>query len=150
MRRNLCDRHASLTQFLCDQLNSLRLHPQAIRSDPIEQVIIPTPADGLWTVTINGTSIPQGPQNFAVCVNVSRLPVALTASIQASPVSGDAPLTVSFSSLGSTGTISSIKWDFGDGSTDTGATVSHTYTAIGQFTAIVTLISSNALRMLSE
>ena len=54
-----------------------------------------------------------------------------TASFACTPSSGDSPLTVSFnasSSHDSDGTIAAYQWSFGDGSSDTGVTTSHTYT----------------------
>ena len=111
--------------------------------DPIEQVIVPVPAIGVWTVAVAGTSIPQNSQAFAVCVNVARQPLPLAAAIQASPVSGPGPLTVSFSSAGSTGNIVSFAWDYGDGQKDTGASVIHTYSTLGQFIATLTVTDSN-------
>jgi len=60
------------------------------------------------------------------------------AVISATPISGSAPLTVSFDGGGSTdsdGAISSYVWNFGDGSSATGKTVSHTYTTEATFTA---------------
>src|SRR5262249_27831757 len=51
------------------------------------------------------------------------------ASISATPLSGNAPLTVQFDgnrSYDSDGTISSFAWTFGDGATGTGSSVSHT------------------------
>ena len=113
--------------------------------DPIEQIIIDAPISGIWTVVVKGSSIPQGSQPFAVCVNVPRQPVPLVAQIQASPVQGEAPLTVSFTSLGSAGTITSYVWNFGDGSQDTSNTpnLSHTYQSIGTFTASLTITDTN-------
>jgi len=54
-------------------------------------------------------------------------PVAV---MSATPDTGIAPLTVSFNSAGSNdpdGSITSYAWDFGDGSTATGATATHNY-----------------------
>jgi PKD repeat protein len=57
-------------------------------------------------------------------------------SAQASPSSGAAPLAVT---LTATGDAISYVWDFGDGSpTAAGASVQHTYTAYGRYTAVVT------------
>lgn len=57
------------------------------------------------------------------------------------PTSGDAPLVVNFDASGSSdpdGSATDYFWDFGDGSTATGPTVSHTYTTGGTYT--VTLV----------
>src|SRR5579862_1849405 len=63
----------------------------------------------------------------------NKLPVAV---LDASPSSGDAPLNVMFTSTGSfdpDGTISTFAWDFGDGTSGSGATVSHTFAATGLY-----------------
>ncbi|MEW5986196.1 MAG: PKD domain-containing protein [Chloroflexota bacterium] len=55
---------------------------------------------------------------------------------------GDIPLTVNFSSAGSTdpdGTVSGYLWDFGDGATSTEANPSHTYTAAGKYVVTLTV-----------
>jgi PKD repeat protein len=65
-------------------------------------------------------------------------PVVLAA---ASPASADIPVTVAFSSAGSSdpgGSIASYLWDFGDGFTSTEANPSHTYNTPGPFVANVT------------
>ena len=107
--------------------------------DPIEQVLVANPQNGIWKINISGASIPAGSQPFAICCNSSLLPV--TVSISASPDSGPAPLSVSFSGqLGGSG--NDYKWDFGDGTSDQGADhflVSHTYTTAGAYTAILTV-----------
>jgi len=64
------------------------------------------------------------------------------ADLVAIPVSGEAPLTVTFDAVGSSdadGTISSYSWSFGDGSIGSGVAVDHTYTSAGQFTAVLTV-----------
>ncbi|MCA9753996.1 MAG: S8 family serine peptidase [Gemmatimonadetes bacterium] len=35
----------------------------------IERVVLPSPSPGTWTVRVRGTSVPEGPQGFAVVVN---------------------------------------------------------------------------------
>ena len=66
----------------------------------------------------------------------------LQAAVTGNPTNGTAPLAVTLNGLASTGNLSSYQWDFGDGSTGTGATPSHTYTTAGSHTAKLTF--SNA------
>jgi PKD repeat protein len=57
-----------------------------------------------------------------------------TAVMSANPLSGTAPLTVTFDGSASTdpdGSVTTWLWRFGDGSTATGAVVTHTYTTNG-------------------
>lgn len=64
------------------------------------------------------------------------------ARITAAPTAGVAPLAVSFNGTTSSdadGTIASHAWTFGDGATGSGATVSHTYAAVGTYTARLTV-----------
>ncbi|GAB2812141.1 PQQ-dependent sugar dehydrogenase [Lentzea nigeriaca] len=67
---------------------------------------------------------------------------APTARASANRLSGAAPLTVDFSSAGSSdpenGALT-YSWNFGDGSTSTAANPSHTYTANGQYTVTLTV-----------
>ena len=65
-----------------------------------------------------------------------------TASFTATPVSGQAPLTVAFdasASIDADGSITSYSWNFGDGSSGTGVTASRTYAAAGTFTTVLTV-----------
>jgi len=68
----------------------------------------------------------------------------LEAKLSATPTSGPAPLSVTFSAAGSTGPIVSFALDFGDGSspysgTDITVSISHTYTTPGTYTAVLTV-----------
>lgn len=65
--------------------------------------------------------------------------------IAAEPTTGAAPLEVSFDGSGSTspfGEIVDYLWDFGDGGTDEGAGVTHTYTDVGRHTARLTIVDA--------
>ncbi|MET7636128.1 carbohydrate-binding protein [Streptomyces sp. NPDC005078] len=69
----------------------------------------------------------------------NRNPVAVAA---ADKTSGPTPLTVAFSSAGSSdpeGKALTYSWDFGDGSTSTAANPSHTYTTTGTFRPTLTV-----------
>lgn len=74
-------------------------------------------------------------------------PPPVVAVINVSTNSGDAPLEVVFDGSGSSTTNASISeyaWDFGDGNADSGAQVSHTYTADGVYTAWLTVTDSES------
>jgi PKD repeat protein len=66
---------------------------------------------------------------------------APVAAFTATPTSGDAPLTVSFTDE-STGTPASWAWDLGDGSSSSEQNVSHTYTSAGSYTVTLTVSSA--------
>ena len=65
-----------------------------------------------------------------------------TADFEGSPLSGDAPLTVSFTDL-STQSPTSWSWTFGDGGSSSAQNPSHQYTGIGDYT--VSLHACNAV-----
>ena len=76
---------------------------------------------------------------LAGCALFNITPVA---RITVSVTSGNSPLTVTFDGSGSTdadGIIAGYLWDFGDGATDDGDVVTHTFTATTQTTYTVTL-----------
>jgi len=70
-------------------------------------------------------------------------PVPLQAVISAAPGSGTVPLIVSFNSADSKGEISTRLWDFGDGTTSTETTPSHTYSTAGTYYASLKLVSQS-------
>jgi PKD repeat protein len=95
----------------------------------------------LSDITFSGSSfnvtLPQ--QSITLFVipagNGNQPPVA---AISATPISGLAPLTVSFNGSSSSdpdGTIASYAWDFGDSTGASGVTASHTYNTAGSYTA---------------
>ncbi|MBV5329493.1 MAG: PKD domain-containing protein [Chlorobium sp.] len=63
----------------------------------------------------------------------------LKAIITADTLTGPAPLSVNFNATTSTGTISTFQWDFGDGATAAGNTVSHAYSTAGAYTTKLTV-----------
>ncbi|NME71894.1 PKD domain-containing protein [Flammeovirga aprica] len=74
--------------------------------------------------------------------NPNLPPVAM---ISADPVSGTEPLTVNFNASASSdadGSIASYAWDFGNGTTETGIEVSHTFTTAGSYN-VVLLVTDN-------
>ncbi len=74
-------------------------------------------------------------QTTIITVNENTPPTAVLA---ANPTSGNAPLTVTFSSAGSSdadGDSLTYAWDFGDSLSALGASVSHTYPNAGRYTA---------------
>lgn len=76
---------------------------------------------------------------FAGVEPVNNPPIAV---LSANPVSGDAPLLVTFDASGSSdpnGDAITYNWDFGDGSTASGITIDHTFTTDGLFRVILTV-----------
>jgi gliding motility-associated-like protein len=106
---------------------------------------------GIYTVTMTLTNPTTG------CVtNVVQLDTMydLGLTVNATPISGCVPLTTTFTAFAYTtspyGVIApypygptTYSWNFGDGGTGASAPVSHTYTAIGIYTAVVTATTNN-------
>ena len=101
-------------------------------------------AAGTYNVVLTVTDNQGGTGTKTLPVTVTAANAAPTSSFTFAPTN----LVVAFDGAGSSdpdGTIASYAWDFGDGTTGTGATVSHTYTTAG--TRTVTLVvtdNSNA------
>jgi PKD repeat protein len=69
----------------------------------------------------------------------------LTAATSASPTTGNAPLSVSFTGSATGGTAPySYSWAFGDGSTSTTQNPSHTYSTAGTYTATLTVTDTSS------
>ncbi len=93
---------------------------------------------GTFTVTLTATnSCGSDTETKTDYITVSDVP---TAGFTGSPISGEVPLTVTFTNTSSGAT--SYSWDFGDTQTSTAQNPSHTYTSAGTYT--VTLTATNS------
>jgi PKD repeat protein len=95
---------------------------------------------GTYTVTLE-VSNSAGTSEATVQVTVDERVVAPIARLVASATTVEENQPVRFTSL-SINNPTRLTWDFGDGTTDTGSSVTHTYTRAGRYT--VTLRASNA------
>jgi glucose/arabinose dehydrogenase len=106
--------------------------------------------DGALYVLDYGTGFFNGDQNSALyrydyIAGGRRAP---TAAAAADRTSGQAPLSVTFSSAGSSdpeGGALRYSWDFGDGTTSTAANPTKTYTANGTYTVTLTVTDPDNL-----
>ena len=83
-------------------------------------------------------------------VGANRWPVA---TATAAPTGGDVPLSVDFSSAGSTdpdGAVASFVWDFGDGATSIESNPSHVYTIGGPYVATLSVTDNGGAQTMQE
>lgn len=109
----------------------------------IEQNPVHTYKAGKYTVTLTARNIVGS--NAVTKYNYIYVGTGMLAPVtafSASPTSSSAPLNVSFTD-NSTGSPTSWKWNFGDGTTSIEQNPMHTYTKAGQYT--VTLTTNNAV-----
>jgi alpha-mannosidase len=108
-------------------------------------ITIPSLARGtayVWRIAVTDPSGNTTLSNLASFTTIANHPPVATAS--AVPTSGPAPLSVTFSSAGSSdpdGDPITLAWAFGDGQTATGPSATHVYT-FGSFTATLTVTDS--------
>ena len=95
-------------------------------------------AAGTYTVTLRVTDDKGAVGTTTRSVTVSRTNVAPTASFTSTCTTSACSFDASGSS-DSDGTVASYAWDFGDGTTGTGATPSHPYTTGGTYTVKLTV-----------
>lgn len=104
--------------------------------DPVHTYTLP----GSYTVILT-VSNPSGSSSATKSIAVNKPVSELVAGFDAAPLSGDAPLKVTFTDT-STGNPSSWSWDFGDGSSGSSEkSPSHIFQKEGSY--IVTLTVSN-------
>ena len=92
-------------------------------------------AAGTYTASLTVTG--AGGSDTASATITVNAPAPL-ASFSASPTSGFAPLSVSFTDA-SSGTITAWAWAFGDGGTSSASNPNHTYTSAGTYTVSLTV-----------
>ena len=105
---------------------------------------------GIFTTTLSVLGSKGLTSQASMTINVSTATPPQTyppptADISTSGSMGEVPLTVDFDGSGSTTQqppLISYDWSFGDGSTGSGATISHTYTTTGVYTATLTVIDN--------
>ncbi len=107
---------------------------------------------GTFTATVTVTDDRGASAAAETVVTVAEPAPGPKAAFKASPASGPAPLEVSFDASGSAdpgGAIKTFVWDFGDGSSASGAQVKHVYAA-GTFTATVTVTNAQGVTAAAE
>lgn len=118
----------------------------SFRPDQSLSVFDDQPMNGTWQLTVvdkatgdSGTlqqfQLDISPREYA-CQSVTTDPIAGLAASNNSPTGLGSTTTLTATITG--GTNVAYAWNFGDGSSSTGANPSHTYTAIGTYTATVT------------
>lgn len=106
---------------------------------------------GTYTVTLTVTDNEGLSDTAEVIVNVVAVPP--TAKALATPKSVNVGESISFSGTDSTdpdGTITSYKWDFGDGNTASGEIATHNYSSKGNYTAKLTVRDKDGLSDTTE
>lgn len=108
------------------------------------------PIAGTFTTTLTVTNSEGLTDSISTPIIVTSPPqeenLPPQAIFSATPTSGNAPLTVTFDASATTdpdGTITNYAWQFGDGSSGSGVTATHTYTNLATFTATL-LVTDNA------
>src|SRR5881396_702319 len=96
-------------------------------------------------LTVKDSGSPQQTASSQQSITVSNPPPTLTASFTYSPSSPQAGQQVTFtaSAIGGT-TPYTFSWSFGDGSTGTGSSVTHSYSSFGSFTVTLTVKDSSS------
>ena len=107
--------------------------------NPTYTYTIPGTYSAILTVTDNDGAIGTDRVTIEVMIGYENQPPNVSAS--ATPLSGDAPLLVTFISTGNDcdGEIESYEWEFGDGESSADQNPTHLYTVPGTYTATITV-----------
>jgi PKD repeat protein len=109
-----------------------------------------TVPDGFHTVTARARDAAGNRTTSArVRVTVQNLPPPPVATFRATPTSGTAPLSVTFTDQ-STGTITSRRWNFGDGHTSMARNPTHIYTTPATYTVRLSVTGPGGTRTSSR
>ena len=103
---------------------------------------------GTYTATLTVEDSNGISEEVNTTITVTELVVLPVAAISASPVSGEAPLVVSFNGSGSisdASPITSYNWSFGDNSSGTGESIEHEYGQAGTYIATLSVENSNGI-----
>jgi hypothetical protein len=102
------------------------------------------PAAGVYTAVVTASN--------SVSVLTDTTTVTVEEAVAGLAVTNDSPTPLgsatTLSATVTSGSNETYAWAFGDGATDSGAVVSHTYPAIGVYTAVVT--ASNGVSVLTD
>lgn len=100
-----------------------------------------------WSTGQTTTTITVPPADGTYIAYYQAATPALSASASATPMSGNAPLSVQFSGSASGGSSPySYSWNFGDGGSSNQQNPSHTYQTYGTYTATLTVTDSESNR----
>ena len=139
------DDQSIVRPFILDPANPQNPATQGINQvDTIEQLVLKAPRAGSYLLAVRGATL-IAPVAFTLASShglaEDKPPVPL---ISTSGNSGAPPFVVNFDGSGSSdpdGTVASYLWSFGDGTSASGATVTHSYLG-GTFQAALTVIDN--------
>jgi PKD repeat protein len=108
---------------------------------------------GTYTATL---TVSDADDNDSITTQIIQVTAqGIIAAVDADPIEGSVPLTVSFDASASTydeNQITSYKWDFGDGTNPKlgGAQITHKYKEIGNYPVVLTVIGADNNQAIKE